>query len=260
MMDNHTSFRDAMQQEGLTPPKHITLGQIYRFPGVGKTKGNTAGWCKMFADGLGGVYGDHSSNLYKTWQADKGNAFTPEERSAFNKQVEESRKQAEQERQKYQAAAALKAVTTYENAKGNPLLHQYYIKKAVNLGDKIRRGAWSQRGWADSLIIPTYDSAGNITSIQAINVDGTKDFLTGGRVSGCFHSIGKTSSVSGLIVIGEGLATVAAVCEVMECPGVAAFSAGNLEAVAREIRTLAPLADIVLIADDDQKEGCHESR
>ena len=144
----------------------------------------------------------------------------------------------------------------------NPLLHQYYIKKAVTLGDKVHRGAWPQKGWDDALIVPIYSSEGTLASLQAIHPDPSikKDFLADGRIKGCFYLIGKISGVSGLIVIGEGLATVAAVCEVMGCPGVVAFSAGNLEAVAKEIRTLAPLADIVLIADDDQKEDCHESR
>ena len=138
--------------------------------------------------------------------------------------------------------------------------NKYFIKKAVNLGGLVRCGAWPQRGWDNALIIPIYDSTGNIVSLQAINGDGTKDFLSGGRISGCFYPIGKISGATGLIVIGEGIATVAAVCEVMGCSGLVAFSAGNLEPVAKEIKKLAPDAEIIIVADDDQKEACHESR
>lgn len=255
MRDNLNSFRDAIQQEGMILPENIVPGVFGRMRGIGKSNGNTAGWFMLFPDGLGGIYGDHSSNLSKTWQADKEKSFTPEERSAFNKQVEESNKQAEQERKEYQAARAQMAVTTYENAKADPLKHPYTIKKGVNLGGLVRCGAWPQRGWDAALIIPLYDCDGKITTIQAINGDGAKDFLKGGKMSGCFYPIGKITGVSGLIVIGEGVATVAAVCEVMGCPGVTAFSAGNLESVAREIRNLATNADIVIVADDDQKEA-----
>ncbi|MFA5905803.1 MAG: DUF3987 domain-containing protein, partial [Desulfobacula sp.] len=155
------------------------------------------------------------------------------------------------------ADAAKKAVTIYDNAMGNPAQHPYAIKKGLPLGDLVRRGSWAQKGWNDALIIPIYSANGSLASLQAINVDGAKDFLAGGKIKGCFDPIGKIIGETGLMVIGEGLATVAAVCEVMGCPGVAAFSAGNLEDVAREIKKLAPLADIVLIADDDQKPGGH---
>jgi hypothetical protein len=90
-------------------------------------------------------------------------------------------------------------------------------------------------------------------SIQAIKTDGTKDFLAGARTKGCSYPIGKIRGATGLVVIAEGAATLAAVCDAMGCPGVAALSAGNLEPVAREIKKLAPGAKIVIIADNDIK-------
>lgn len=257
MTENHNLFLEAIRQEGMTPPDHIEPGKIFRFPGVGKSKGNKAGWAKMFDDGLGGVYGDHSSNLpSKTWQAEKCNTFTPEERAAFKKQVEESRKQAEQERKKYQAERAKVARKIYDAASAlDPTRHPYTIKKRLSIGGLVRRGEWPQRCWKDALLFPIYSSNGAITSIQAINTDGTKDFLEGGRIKGCFYLIGKTKDTTGKVFIGEGAFTVAAVVQVMGGAGVVAFSAGNLEAVAQEIKRLAPDAEIIILADDDQKEG-----
>jgi putative DNA primase/helicase len=253
MIENRSLFIKAIRREGMTPPDHIEPGKIYRFPGAGKPKGNKAGWCLLFADGLGGVYGDYSSNLSKTWQAEKCNTFTPEERAAFKKQVEESRKQAEQERKKYQAERAIIARQIYEQANGNPTQHPYAIRKRLPLGDLVKHGAWPQRNWSDALLFPIYSSDGVITSIQGINQDGTKDFLEGGRIKGCFYPIGKIKDTTGQIFIGEGAATVAAVVHVMGGAGVVAFSAGNLEAVAQEIKRLAPDAEIFILADDDQK-------
>mgnify|MGYP002795039092 CR=1 FL=1 len=159
------------------------------------------------------------------------------------------------------AKAEKEAKTILENAKEDPAQHDYNIKKGLPLGDQVKRGAWPQKGWLDALLFPIYSSSGTVTSIQAINPDSTKDFLARGRIKGCFYPIGKISGATGLIVIGEGVATVAAVCEVKACPGVAAMSAGNLEAVAKEIRKIAPDAEIIIIADDDQKaDGTNPGR
>ena len=57
------SFHDAIRAAGLIPPDVIEPGRFYRFNGDGKRNGNTAGWCKLFADGEGGVYGDWSTGL-----------------------------------------------------------------------------------------------------------------------------------------------------------------------------------------------------
>jgi putative DNA primase/helicase len=62
-------FLNAIRAAGLQPPDVIEPGKLYRFPGIGKCSGNTAGWCKLFEDGLGGVYGDWASGLSKTWRA-----------------------------------------------------------------------------------------------------------------------------------------------------------------------------------------------
>ena len=165
------------------------------------------------------------------------------------------------------AKSAEKAVIIMKNAKGDPSQHPYAIKKGVNLGERVKRGEWvknvkdetsgewSKKVWDDALLIPIYSSAYNITSIQAINVDGAKDFLAGGEISGNFHPIGKISRTTSRVFIGEGLATVAAVCEVMECAGVVAMSAGNLVQVVREIMRLAPDTEIIIIADDDPRPG-----
>lgn len=191
---------------------------------------------------------------------DDEKSLTPAELKAQMDEAE-SRKAARIESELIkQAKAAIKARKILDGAVGDPAKHPYAIKKGVSLGDKVRRGLWPQRNWMDALLVPGYASDKSLSTVQAINIDGEKNFLSGGRITSCFHPIGKISGASGLVVIGEGLATVAAVCEVMGCPGVVAFSAVNLEPVALAIRELAPDAEIVIVADDDQKEGCHESR
>lgn len=253
MIDNPSSFRQAMEADGLTPGD-IIPGRLHRFPGIGKKNGNPAGWCKMFDDGLGAVYGDFSTGLFKTWQAEQVEAYTPEQKAAFRAKVAESRRQAEQAQKERQAEAASVAAGILQAANGNPAQHPYFLKKGVPMGDLVRRGPWPQRGWDDALLFPIYASSGGVTSIQAISADGDKDFLSGGRIKGCLYPLGKISGSTGRIVLGEGIATVASVCLVMQCPGAAAMSAGNLELVAKTIKKLAPGAEIIIVADDDQKE------
>src|SRR5215203_2891458 len=71
MKDGTTAFADRMREFGLEPPASIEPEKLYRFPGVGKPNGNQAAWCKLFVDGMCGVFGDWSAGLSETWQVDK---------------------------------------------------------------------------------------------------------------------------------------------------------------------------------------------
>lgn len=64
---------------GFEPPDVIEPGKLhsFRFPGVGRRSGNTAGWCKLFHDGLGGCFGDWSSDFTENWQAGRQNVTSP---------------------------------------------------------------------------------------------------------------------------------------------------------------------------------------
>jgi phage/plasmid primase-like uncharacterized protein len=80
MTDTHQQFLEAIRAAGLQPPDVIEPGKLYRFPGVGKRNGNTAGWCRLFEDGLGGCFGDWASGLSETWQARRSKPFLAEDR------------------------------------------------------------------------------------------------------------------------------------------------------------------------------------
>lgn len=76
MPDAIRQFRDAMLADGLIGPDRIEHGKIQRFPGMDKSASNKAGWCKLFEDGIGGVYGDYSTGLSATWQAKRETPFS----------------------------------------------------------------------------------------------------------------------------------------------------------------------------------------
>jgi len=241
MNDAISQFRDAMRATGLEPPDVIEPGKLHRFPGVGKRNGNTAGWCKLFDNSLGGCFGDWSSGFSENWQAKRDKLFSPAEREAFKRHVAEAQAQAEAERKARQAEAAAKAAAIWNAAQPAPSDHAYLVRKGIEAhGARLHNGA---------LLIPMREG-GELHSLQFIGPDGDKRFLTGGRVAGCYFSIGGTQGAAALC-IAEGFATGATIHQATGHPVAVAFNAGNLKAVAQAMRTRFPALPLIVCADDD---------
>ena len=241
MNDALSQFRDAILAAGLEPPNVIEPGKLHRFPGVGKHNGNTAGWCKLFDDGLGGCFGDWSSGFTENWQAKRDKPFSQSERTAFMRRVEEARKQAETERQQQYAEAAAKAASIWNSATPANDDHAYLVRKEINAnGSRLHQGA---------LVIPVR-SGDALHSLQFISDDGSKRFLSGGRISGGYFSIGTIQGADALC-IAEGFATGATIHQATGYPVAVAFNAGNLEPIAKAMRHKLPNLPIILCSDDD---------
>ncbi|MDD2465464.1 MAG: DUF3987 domain-containing protein [Desulfobulbus sp.] len=251
MTDNIYAFAEMMRAAGLEPPEHVEPGRFYRFPGIGKRNGNTAGWCKLFDDGLGGSFGDYSNGLSESWQAERKQPFTEAERAVFRRQVAESRKQAEAQRLAEQEQAATQARQRWETARPADPSHPYLVKK------HIKPHGTQQEG--DKLVIPLRDESGQVWALQTIGPDGGKMFSPKGcRTAGLYFSIG-TPATGGPVCIVEGFATGAAIHEGTGHPVACAMSAGNLEAVARIIKGKLPGHQIVVCADDDRKPDAEKN-
>ncbi|SMF95163.1 putative DNA primase/helicase [Methylomagnum ishizawai] len=245
-------FRAAMLSAGLNPPDLIEPGKFHRFPGIDKGRGDDAGWCKLFPDGRGGVFGDFSSGLSEHWQAESDRRYSSAEREAFKRQIAEAKRQAAIEERRQHEEAAQVAADILAGANADPAGHAYAIKKCLALGPMVKRGAWPQRGWTDALLIPIYHTDGRVWTLEAINADGDKDYLKAGKKRGGFYPFGRIRGAS-RVFIGEGLATVAAVVAADSPPAAAAMDKDGLLPVARAVRELAPDAEIVFIADNDLK-------
>jgi len=239
-----TAFREAMFAVGLTPPEHIEPGKWHRFPGSGKKKGNAAAWCKMFPDGMGGTFGDYSTDLSGVWQVEHEKPLTPAEQAAFRRQIAEARRQAEQTRMAAQAVAAKKAALIWKQAKPAKENHPYLVNKGIK--------AHGLRQDKDGkLVVPLRDLKGKLHSVQYIDQEGNKRFLPDGLVSGCYYSIGKPDPAGGPVCIAEGMATAASIHQATSYPVAVAFNTGNLKAVAEAIRTKLPDVRLIICADDD---------
>ncbi|MCP4934778.1 MAG: toprim domain-containing protein, partial [bacterium] len=197
--------------------------------------------CKLFDDGLGGSFGDWSTGLSENWQAKGDKPFSKSERAAYMRRVEETRKHAEKKRQQQYANAANKAEAIWNDATPANADHPYLVRKDIK--------ANGARLYKDALVIPVL-FGGEISSLQFINEDGSKRFLSGGRITGGYFSIG-TVKDAGAICIAEGFATGATIHQATGHPVAIAFNAGNLEPVAQTMRQKLPDLPIIICADDD---------
>lgn len=234
-------FRDAIRAAGMSPPESIEPGRFHRFPGDGKGNGNTAGWCKLFEDERGGIYGDFSTGVVESWQAKPGRQLTLAEREAFRRNVEQAKAKADAERQAEQASAARIASERWEAASPADPAHPYLNVKGVK--------PYGIRQDGEALLIPLRAS-GELQSIQSIAPDGSKRFLAGSRATGCHFSIGNPDCT---LCIAEGYATGASIFDATGYAVAVAFNARNLGAVARELRGKLPDVRIILCADDDYR-------
>jgi putative DNA primase/helicase len=244
------NFQDYIRSFKLNPPNVIEPGTMYRFPGIDKKQSNTAGWCKLFEDGRGGVFGDFSSGLDEHWQVDIKNSYSDAEKRAFGKRCEAERQLREDELQRRYIQISITAEKILAMAKDDPTSHPYTVSKSIDFVRRLKRGAWPQRAWEDALLVPLYAIDGKVWSIQAINTNGEKDYLKGGRKRGCFFIMGDFSSTN-RILIGEGIATVAAAQSVNNCSAVAAMDSGNLSTVALDLRKMSREVELILLADND---------
>lgn len=202
-------FLDAMQEHGLLPdPGKIAPGVFYRFPGAGKSKTSLSGWCKLFDDCRGGVFGDYSAaNIKGSWQDSQGKKMSLAEEKAYLAKVEKAYQESREATKRNQARGASNALKIWEAASPAPADHPYLVKKGISgLDDsfqekkgalvfgsvRLYQGPLAIRDMAcnGSLLIPAFDETGKLATLAFIQEDGEKRFLTGCKKGGSFFMIG----------------------------------------------------------------------
>ena len=171
-------------------------------------------------------------------------AISHAQRKVFARRVDALRRQHNAERQKRQADTAAAAGVRWTSASGEGAeWHPYLVAKGIQShGARVEAGR--------TLLIPLQDVDGRLHSVQGIDPDGSKRFMPGGRVKGCFFFLGEPS---GRVAICEGFATGATIRENTGVAVAVAFNSGNLLPVAEALRAKHPGVTLVLAADDDWK-------
>lgn len=257
-INSSTLFPEAIRAAGLSPPDQIEPGKFYRFPGEGKAPDNRAGWCKLFPDGTGGVFGDFSTDRRDSWQAEQDHTYTPQQRAEFKRQIEEAKAQAEADEKARHEAASEQAHLIWASAypgREHPYLeakgiaaHGARIITSKKVHDLCPELSISLTGLL--LVIPISDVNGKLYSLQFIDIDGQKRYLAGGRKRGGLFLIGKPEKV---LCIAEGFATGASIHEATGYAVAVSFDAGNLIPVTKIMKGHLPDLKLVVCADDDYK-------
>lgn len=245
-------FIHAMECEGIIPESAGDLaqrlanapGERIRFRSDGDGKGRLNGFARIFLDERpAGVFGNYRLGIRRTWKSGDDRVLTAEERRQLSEEWSRKKLERQRERDIDAAEAAKDAIEMWQRAEPASPQHGYVAKKGLD------PGRFRQLG--DKLLVPMFDSDGELCNLQRISPDGSKRFLKGGRTDGLFFIIGAFTRRGETACIGEGLATMHAVHRASGYPCVVAFSAANLAAVARLWNARRPDLHFILCADDD---------
>jgi putative DNA primase/helicase len=269
------SFCEAMREAGIGAPADIDAdGKLHRFKGENDKKGARNSWYVLNIDERpAGAFGSWKEGGGRhTWTMQGVQPLTDEERRALVKRQEDKRLHKEAAARAVEANGAVAAKAMWDAAT-SAIEHPYLTRKGVT-GEGLRVGVW-RKEWPDAttgemksatfpgtLMIPMRDRHKNITSLQGIFAKPIawggdtrdKDFVYGGRKKGCWTTIGKPTEVGGIetVALVEGYATGASVHMATGIAVIVCFDAGNLIAVARQIREMRPAWRLVFAADNDQ--------
>ena len=245
--DPVSEFHQAMADAGIfSNEAPIADGQLHRFKADGDKIGSKNGWYILFNDGNpAGSFGSWKYGVSETWSLKNYKDFTPQQKAEYAKQMA----QAKTEREKAQAVAHKEARAAanrlWSEASSETGNHKYLQDKGVQ--------AYKIRSNGADLLIPLRDSGGTLHSIQTIDEQGKKLFLSGSAIRGHYFGIGKPN---GKMVIAEGYSTAASIYESTGLAVAVAFNSGNLTKVAKALRGKYPGIEIIIAGDNDtQTEG-----
>ncbi|MGE6581124.1 toprim domain-containing protein [Vreelandella aquamarina] len=231
---------DALAAYGVTGLAIHADGDVHRFDTADKAKGNRNGWyvCPSLEVAVYGFWHTGEQHTVTT-----GGKTDPAAAAEARLAAQRAREQRDAERKAQQAKTAEQARRWWATAGVADPSHPYLTKK--------RLAPHGLRQRDTMLLVPLFYD-GELVNIERIYPDGAKKALFGGRAKGVAGLVGKLSGAE-RVLIAEGWATAAALCEAMTLPVVVARNADNLEAVARRLRQRLPdNVTITLAADDDR--------
>lgn len=241
-MSQEDDFRQAMQADGIDPPAELLAdGALHRFSSTGDRSKNC--WYILFADDpAAGKFGCWKRGIAETWCSKGYQSLDPEEKARYTANMEAAKRQRDADLSRLQADCRAWCADRWKQSKNASDSHPYLQKKGVH--------AYGLKVMKDSLMVPLYDTAGNIQGMQFIQSDGNKTFKTGTAKQGSYYPIGKPKDNT--LLICEGYATGASLHEATAHAVAVAFDAGNLKPVAEALRAKYPTLRLIICADNDQ--------
>jgi phage/plasmid primase-like uncharacterized protein/replicative DNA helicase len=239
------SFRDELRKAGLVPPDGIAAdGKLHRINVEDEKPGKKSGFYVYHSDGVpAGAYGDwhDGPDGWHTWCAVDRSELDPTEYAEHKRRLDAAQAARRVEEAQRRVEAKERAARIWSEAKPCDE-HPYLTRKGVK--------SFGLRELGGRLVIPIRDRDGEIHSVEFIDDDGGKLFLSGGRKGGLWFELG---THAGVVCVAEGYATAASIHEATGHHTAVAFDCGNLAPVAKQLREKHPTAKIIICADDDLK-------
>ena len=213
----------------------VADGQIHRYSA--KNNGSLDEWYSLICFEDGHFFCNFGSwrssaefhNTFKSWTTLENEIYEPRALEASQK--------AEQALAEEMAKGVKNAKILWQNAK-ICVSHPYLTKKKINPnGTKIHE---------NNLIVPVYDDAGEIISLQKIDHEGNKKFLANTSVKFGRFGLGE---IKDKIFVAEGFATGASIYEATGEAVAIAFSASNLHRVGHDLTRKYPSKMVALCQD-----------
>lgn len=245
------AFRAELEAAGLRPNTIKADGNLYRCPVEGKPNARDGAYKLHGDDPPAGWYMNWVTGAEGTWTAERDRPLSDAERRKLAQRMEAARKEREAERARGWARAAERAramLAQAEPCNSHPYLDRKGVKPCPRLVVEED----------DLLLIPVLNPDGEVQSLQTIAPDGNKRFMTGGKAAGGYFPI--KGDDAGPLLVCEGLATGLSLKEATGATVLVAFTAGNLEAVARLARDKCPERSIVICGDDDRHTAGNPGR
>ncbi|EFL0485845.1 hypothetical protein G8G26_004045 [Escherichia coli] len=203
---------------------------------VGHLDGHPNGWFNDFRDG--------GSEINATWSysGEKPDPVAALHIKAISAQ--EAWNRAEQTRLLHDQKARTSAQRYKRTAQAGHD-HPYLQKKGV----QAARGVHIDN--RQGLVIPLYNTDGQIRSIQTIDPEGNKRLAKDAEKAGNFFVVGGSLKDNHPIVLAEGYATAASCAMALRHPVVMTVDSGNLVKVAENLHARYPGSPMLFLGDDD---------
>lgn len=203
---------------------------------------NNRYWATETGDGY--TFGDYVTGLKDSIFPKAENSLSFQEVLQRKKAIQEAQSKAEQQRLREQEDKAIEVFNLWQSLPVANPNHEYLQRKQVL--------SYGLKQLDDRLVVPLCDANSKMWSIQYIYPDGRKQFYPGGRIKGCFYTLGE---IRDRVVLCEGYATGASIHQATGVPVAVAFNVGNLENTLQELRKKHPRLSIIIGADNDYKEN-----
>lgn len=228
----------------------IMDGKTHRIATEGDKKGEYSGFYVGHMDGHpAGYIKNNRSGEEIRWKSSGMPQLSAQQREKFQTECTQRREEHARNISEQQERAALRVMHQLSDLKRAQEPTPYLKSKGIAVHKGVFVG-----GKGTTTYIPAQDVNDKIWTMQYIQEDGTKRFAREARKEGCFHVVGGMDALKSApaLVISEGYATAATLTECLEIPAIAAFDAGNLVSVAKNLHEKYPDKPIVIAGDDDR--------